>query len=223
MSQAYLDHITVTAFSLQAGASFVSEALGVSPQVGGEHPRMGTHNLLLRLGDATFLEIIAPDPAAQPPSRPRWFALDSLGPQSPPALSTWVVRTSDIQSAASGASEALGNIEFMSRGATHWLMTIPEDGSVPLDGVAPALIEWRTCVHPAARLEDMGLSLAQLEVVHPSPTRVAALLESLGLDAPVTVRTASPGEPAHLVAHINTPQGRRKLSAPSPWSQTSTS
>ena len=213
MPQAYLDHITVTAYSLQAGASFVSEVLGVSPQVGGEHPRMATHNLLLRLGDATFLEIIAPNPVARPPSRPRWFGLDSLGPQSPPALSTWVVRTSDIQSAAAGASEALGKIELLSRGAIHWLMTVPADGSVPLDGVAPALIEWRTSVHPAARLEDKGLSLARLELVHPSPTRVDALLSSLGLDAPVTVRAASPGEPARLVAHINTPQGIRTLSA----------
>lgn len=43
MSPSYLDHITVTAFSLEAGAAFVSESLGVSPQVGGEHPRMATH------------------------------------------------------------------------------------------------------------------------------------------------------------------------------------
>lgn len=58
--RSFLDHITVTAFSLEAGAAFVSETLGVAPQAGGEHPRMATHNLLLRLGDAMFLEVIAP-------------------------------------------------------------------------------------------------------------------------------------------------------------------
>lgn len=216
MSRSFLDHITVTAYSLQAGSAFVSEALGVSPQLGGEHPRMATHNLLLRLGDTMFLEVIAPNPAAPAPSRPRWFALDTLGPQSQPSLSTWVVRTPDIRAAVAAASEPLGSIEPMSRGALNWLITIPTDGSVPLDGVAPALIEWHTDVHPAARLEDKGLSLAKLEIVHPNPERVSRLLSSLELDAPVSVVPASPGTSARLVAHINTRRGIRVLSVPQP-------
>ena len=211
MSRSYLDHITVTAASLEAGAAFVSKVLGVSPQPGGEHPRMATHNLLLRLGDAMFLEVISPNPAAPAPSRPRWFALDSLGPQSPPCLSAWVVRTPDIRSAA---SEPLGNVEPMSRGILDWLITIPEDGSLPLDGAAPALIEWQTDTHPAAKLEDKGLSLARLEIAHPNPERVSRLLSSLELDAPVSVAALPPGASARLVAHINTPQGLRVLSAP---------
>lgn len=72
-----IDHITITAPSLAAGAEFVSQTLGVLPQVGGEHPRMGTHNLLLRLGDALFLEVISPNPLVPAPARPRWFALDN--------------------------------------------------------------------------------------------------------------------------------------------------
>lgn len=214
MASAFLDHITVTAFSLEAGAAFVRETLGVSPQIGGEHPRMATHNLLLRLGDAMFLEVIAPNPAVPAPARPRWFALDGLGPQSPPSLSTWVVRTADIRAAVAASSEPLGNVEPMSRGALDWLITIPADGSVPLDGTAPALIEWHTDVHPAARLEDKGLSLARLEIVHPDPDRISRLLSSLELDAPVSVRSAPSGALAHLVAHIDTPHGRRTLPAP---------
>lgn len=216
MSRAFLDHITVTAFSLEAGAAFVSETLGVSPQVGGEHPRMATHNLLLRLGDTMFLEVIAPNRPAQAPSRPRWFALDSLCPQSQPSLSTWVVRTSNIQAAVAAASEPLGNVEPMSRGALNWLITIPADGSVPLNGTAPALIEWHTDVHPAAKLEDKGLSLAKLEIAHPNPDRISRLLSSLELDAPVSVLPAQSGTSARLVAHINTRQGLRVLSAPQP-------
>ena len=175
---------------------------------------MATHNLLLRLGDAMFLEVISPNPAAPAPSRPRWFALDSLGPQSPPCLSAWVVRTPDIRSAVSAASEPLGNVEPMSRGILDWLITIPEDGSLPLDGAAPALIEWQTDTHPAAKLEDKGLSLARLEIAHPNPERVSRLLSSLELDAPVSVAALPPGASARLVAHINTPQGLRVLSAP---------
>lgn len=61
-----LDHLTITAPTLESGAEFVRRSLGVDPQPGGEHPRMGTHNLLRRLGDSLFLEVIAPDPAAAP-------------------------------------------------------------------------------------------------------------------------------------------------------------
>lgn len=216
MPRTFLDHITVTALSLDAGAAFVRETLGVAPQVGGEHPRMATHNLLLRLGDSTFLEIIAPNAAVPAPARPRWFALDRLGHRSPPSLSTWVVRTSGIRAAVEASSEPLGDVEPMSRGALDWLITIPADGSVPLDGVAPALIEWHTDVHPASRLEDRGLSLARLDIFHPNPDRLARLLSSLELDAPVCVLAAPAGAGAHLVAHIDTPQGIRILSAASP-------
>src|SRR5690606_1679690 len=72
---------------------------------GGEHPRMATHNRLLRLGDTLYLEVIAPNPAAPAPGRPRWFGLDGLGPQSPPSLATWVVRCTDIRASAAAASE----------------------------------------------------------------------------------------------------------------------
>jgi hypothetical protein len=214
VARSFLDHITVTAFSLEAGAAFVFETLGISPQVCGEHPRMATHNLLLRLGDAMFLEVIAPNPAVPAPARPRWFALDSLGPQSPPCLSTWVVRSIDIRAAVVTASEPLGNVEPMNRGVLNWLITIPADGSVPLNGVAPALIEWQTDIHPAAKLEDKGLSLAKLEILYPNPDRVSRLLSSLELDAPVSVFSAPPGTSPRLVAHINTAQGLRALSAP---------
>jgi hypothetical protein len=207
----FLDHIAITAFSLEAGAAFVANALGVAPQAGGAHPRMATHNQLLRLGDATYLEVIAPDPAAPAPGRPRWFGLDALGPRSVPALSTWVVRSTDIQASAAAASEPLGGIEPMSRGALDWRITIPADGSVPLDGAAPALIEWHADAHPASRMEDRGCALALLEILHPDPDRVSRLLSSLALDAPVSVRRAEPGAAARLVAHIDTPQGRRVL------------
>jgi hypothetical protein len=212
MSRCHIDHITVTSPSLEAGSAFVLQMLGVKPQIGGEHPRMGTHNLLLRLGDSLFLEVISPNTNAPQPERPRWFALDSLRPDSLPALTTWVVRTNDICTTAAACSEQLGNIEPMSRGALNWLITIPADGSIPLDGVAPALIEWNTDVHPASKLEDAGLSLAKLEIFHPEPARVSRLLSSIDLTGPVSVSPPARGVASHLVAHINTSHGIRRLS-----------
>lgn len=211
MPRCFIDHITVTAPTLEAGAEFVRQALGFAPQRGGEHPRMGTHNLLLRLGDSLFLEVISTNPDAPSPARPRWFALDTLRPDSPPLLSTWVARTPDIHATASACSEAIGNIELMSRGTLNWRITIPADGSLPLNGIAPALIEWQTTVHPASTLQDHGLSLAKLELFHPEPERISRLLQSLGLEGPISVSPPRSARAACMVAHINTPQGLRSL------------
>ncbi len=206
-----IDHITVTAPSLEAGAALVRAVLGVSPQAGGEHGRMGTHNLLLRLGDDRFLEVIACNPAAPAPNRPRWFALDELRPDAAPALSAWVARSSDIRASAAASAVALGEIETMSRGSLDWLITISRDGSLPLGGIAPLLIQWQSGGHPASTLPDHGLSLAGLELHHPEPERIAGLLASLGLEHAVHVTAAATGAPPQLVAHIDTPQGMRRL------------
>ncbi|MFM2088766.1 MAG: hypothetical protein RLZZ237_3635 [Pseudomonadota bacterium] len=210
-----IDHITVTAPTLEAGAEFVQRSLGILPQAGGEHPRMGTHNLLLllllRLGDALFLEVIAPNPGAAAPARPRWFGLDAMARDTAPSLVTWVVRTPDIRASVAACPVTLGNIEPMSRGALDWLITIPADGAPPLNGVAPALIQWSGDVHPAMSLQDHGLSLARLELFHPEPERIARMLLSLGLDEQLSVSRSTDERAAGLVAHINTPQGLRRL------------
>ena len=215
MPRCHIDHITVTSPTLEAGAEFIWQTLGVRPQAGGEHPRMGTHNLLLRLGDSLFLEVISPNPKAPAPERPRWFGLDSLRPDALPSLSTWVARTSNIHATADACSEPLGVVGPMSRGALNWLITIPADGSVPLDGIAPALIEWQTDFHPAAKLQDLGLSLVKLELFHAEPARVSRMLSCLDLNDVLSVSQISSGTVPRLVAHINTPQGLRKLSAAS--------
>lgn len=212
MSRCFTDHLVIVSPSLESGAAFIIKTLGVEPQTGGEHPRMGTHNLLVRLGEMTYLEVLAPNPDAPSPGRPRWFGLDDLRPDSEPSLSTWVVRTTDIVSKSAASSEPLGNVESMSRGDLNWLLTIPADGVIPLNGVAPAVIEWHTDVHPASRMEDAGLSLAKLEIFHPEPARVSRLLSSINLDGPFLISASLNAAAPHLVAHINTPWGPRRLS-----------
>ena len=95
-----LDHLVIGARSLEEGRSFVADLLGVSPVAGGTHPNMGTHNVLLSLGGSVYLEVIAVDPEAEPPDRPRWFSLDNpkvrQALEQGPQLLTWVARTPDI-------------------------------------------------------------------------------------------------------------------------------
>jgi hypothetical protein len=207
-----IDHLVITAPDLASGADLVRRSLGIAPQAGGEHARMGTHNLLLKLGDSLYLEVISSDPAAPKPGRPRWFQLDELPADAPPRLATWVVRTTDIQATLAACPEPLGNVEPMSRGQLNWRITIPPDGRLPFDGVAPALIEWQAEAHPASRLRESGCSFLKLEVFHPQAQRISALLRSLAVEGDVSVAPLRAGERPYLVGHLQTPAGPRKLS-----------
>jgi len=209
MKHCLIDHITITTPTLEAGAKLVEKALGVLPQKGGEHPKMGTHNLLLRLGDSVFLEIIACNPNAKKPERPRWFALDEINKDTLPQLKTWVVRTENIHSVLENSSEPLGEIEAMSRGVNNWLITIPKDGSIPLNGGAPALIQWEMKEHPAQNLKDFGLSISKFQIHHSEPNKLNKLLNSIHLKDKVEVLH---GVETKLTAYINTQNGVRMIS-----------
>jgi hypothetical protein len=182
--------------------------LALRRKSGGEHPRMGTHNCFVKLGDKLYLEIIAINPAAPRPDRPRWFALDEADSSAAPRLAAWIVRTNDIHAAVAASPAALGNVEPMSRGSLNWLITIPPDGSLPLEGVAPTVIQWPAGVHPADTLPDSGCSLVRLEGFHPRAGEVRAVLQSIGFEGEFSVSEAErPG----LIAHIRTPAGLRQL------------
>ena len=205
---ASLDHITVVAPSLEVGSAYVEAALGVAPGAGRTHPGMATHNLLLALGSAVYLEVISPDPAAAPVGRPRWFGLDHVLPGSNARLAAWVASTDDI--ASNAAASELGEVETMRRENHTWRMTVRADGSVPLDGAAPLLIQRSSNVHPVAALPQRGLFLRRLRIRHPAPSRVLALLARMELATQPAV-TVIQGNECRLVAEIQTPFGLREL------------
>src|SRR5438270_709897 len=62
MVRAVLDHLVVAAATLEEGEDYVETRLGARPLRGGRHVAMGTHNSLLKLGEKTYLEVIAIDP-----------------------------------------------------------------------------------------------------------------------------------------------------------------
>ena len=209
MPSAHIDHLVVTAPSLAAGVAYVRERLGVSPQPGGQHPRMGTHNCVLRLGPACYLEVIAVDPQSGPPEFPRWFRLDQGCRQ--PRLAAWIART-DALRAATTAWAAFGRIEPMTRGPLRWEIALPEGGDLPYDGVAPMLIQWQG-PHPAEALADAGCALVSLEGRHPQAPAIEGLLRAIGLREPVPIAPPDPGQPPHLVARFQTRAGLRVLDA----------
>jgi hypothetical protein len=212
MPRSQLDHIVITAPSLALGVDYVRQALGVTPQMGVEHPRMGTHNYRLKLGEKIYLEVISVNPKAHSPQRPRWFALDQVGPDELPRLATWVARTDDIEAAASASPIPLGCVERMTRDQLHWHITIPEDGSLPCHGIAPTLIQRPPGTHPTDTLEDLGCALVRLEGFHPDAEEVSAILAAIGFDGEISLRPLPPSDAQpYLVAHIRTPMGLCQL------------
>jgi hypothetical protein len=208
---AVLDHLVFGTSSLDEGALWLEERLGVPLAPGGEHPLMGTHNRLLRLGEYCYLELIAINPAAGKPQRRRWFALDDPGMQDSiktPRLIAWAAATSGLSLVADCGSYAAGPVHAMSRGSLHWLITIPDDGGLVQDGLLPALIEWPAGSHPAAALPDRGVRLEALELSSPDPASVMEALNSIGFETDANkVCVAHDQHGTRLVACIAVPNG----------------
>jgi hypothetical protein len=210
-----LDHIAIGAASLEDGAAWVEEHLGAAFPAGGAHPRMGTHNRLMGLGRSVYLEVIAIDPDAPAPDRPRWFGLDDPAVQARlaerPRLLAWIARTNDITATLAAGPDGLGEIVPMSRGDLEWQISIRNDGVPPFGGALPHLIQWPPDVHPAASLPDSGCRLDRLTLRHPAPETVRNGLMALEFVAGPSNVIVTPDIAPGLTASIRTPRGRTVL------------
>ncbi len=164
-----LDHLVVGAASLAEGVAWCEQVLGMTPDAGGAHVLMGTHNGLLNISapgqPRCYLEIIAIDPAAPgPQGRARWFDLDQPALQQAlrergPGLIHWVARVPNLDAAlAHWRSEGLdpGTAVEASRGALRWRIALRDDGRRLRREGLPVLIEWGDA-HPTDTLPDRGL------------------------------------------------------------------
>ena len=170
-----IDHIVLATTDLAAGTAELEARLGLPLSPGGQHAAMGTHNRLLSLGPEAYLELIAIDPQASAPDQPRWYALDQFS--GPTRLTHWAARVPDLEAVLRKAPAGAGRPWDLARGALRWRMAIPETGQTPMDGLYPALLEWRT-PHPAPQLPDHGLRLTELTLGCPDPLTLRATLPS---------------------------------------------
>jgi len=205
---AALDHLVVAAATLEQGEDHLERLLGVRPRRGGKHVVMGTHNSVLRLGERVYLEVIAVDPEAPPPKRPRWFALDRAAMREAlaeaPRLIHWVARTDDVDAARRACTIDPGPVHAMERGAFRWSITIPDDGHLPGDGVVPTLIQWSDARHPTDTMQESRARLVAVSAAHPEPARIRSALERLSLGETLKVTF---GTPPRLAAMLQTPRG----------------
>ena len=223
MQHTEVDHLVVAAATLAQAAAWAEATLGATPQPGGRHALMGTHNSLLGLAGSvypkTYLELIAIDPDAPPPGRARWFGLDDPALQARlaaqgPELVGFVARSEMVDMHRWGLINARfqpGPILSASRetpaGTLSWKIVVADDGRPLAGGAVPTLIQW-TGPHPATRLAPSGLDLSTL-TVRGMPDLAHQVLRL----RPLT-RAALPG-PA-LEATLATPRGPVILSTAQP-------
>ncbi|MEM1302524.1 MAG: VOC family protein [Pseudomonadota bacterium] len=170
--QLELDHIVVATTDLARGVAEID--LPWLP--GGVHVDFGTHNRLLSLGSADYLELIAVNPDAPPLDKMRWYDMDQF--EGPTRVQNWVLRTGDLEAALARFGDGFGVIHELSRGELRWRMAVPETGILPFDNCAPALIQWET-PPPMPGLRDQGHRLVELVVSHPEAEDMAALFAGL--------------------------------------------
>jgi len=210
MADCELDHLVIAAASLEDGAAFVRDRLGIEMPFGGHHPLMGTHNRLMRLGTGSFLEVIAIDPDALPPDRPRWYALDDPAMRARlkqgPELVTWVVRTSDIAALTEKGPYDNAPALPVTRGSLSWRLTVPEDGSLLEGGVVPHVIQWDADARPWETMADFRCDLEGLVLSHPKPEWLSATLEGYCPELRSIIAIQEASAPA-VSARIATPSG----------------
>ncbi|MET0210109.1 MAG: VOC family protein [Burkholderiaceae bacterium] len=169
-----VDHLVVAANTLAEGRAWCEQVLGVSPQPGGRHALMGTHNLLLNISAPAYprcyLEIIAIDPEAADPGRPRWFDLDQPAVRERlkdgPALLHWVARVPNLDATLAywlGEGIDAGQPVEAARGDLSWRIALRDDGRRLRKEGLPVPIEWHGDAHPSDKLPESGVQLLSFE------------------------------------------------------------
>jgi hypothetical protein len=196
-----IDHIVLAAESLPEGLFFIEDRLGISFEPGGSHDQFGTHNKLLNLGDCYF-EVIAIDPQAPKPGRAVWYDLEVFS--GAPRIITWVCETDRMPDHLKKVPYDVGEILPVSRGALEWNITVPKDGSLPMNGCAPSLIDWKGAASPTVKLPDRGYRLLSLTLSHPEPTKLDHFINSTLNDPRIIFKKS---QHISLGAMIETPTG----------------
>jgi hypothetical protein len=213
------DHLVLAARTLDEGVAWCERTLGITPESGGRHALMGTHNRVFSIASEAFprayFEIIAIDPDAPDPGRARWFDLDEADLQADlarePRLVHWVARCNDLDAALVALARAGvdgGRVLQASRtspaGELRWRIAVPDDGVRQFRGALPLLIEWGE-MHPTDSLPASGVTLSAL-ALDAGPDR--APLRALGLERHLA------GAGAPITATLATPHGNVTLASP---------
>jgi hypothetical protein len=198
-----VDHLVIGGPSLYELEPWWKTMTGVTARRGGSHPGIGTWNSLVGVGQTTYVELIAPDPAQPAPPFSRPFRVDDL---KVPTLVAFAVVVSDIERSTELVAEHgidPGEIRSMTRirpdgVELSWRLAIPPDPA--LAGVMPFLIEWGSH-HPCDSLVQY-LDLVDLILHHPDPVPIGNAIAA-ATDTKIIVNEG----PAELCARFHSDNG----------------
>lgn len=201
-----MDHLMWGAADLATGMAEVERLFGVAPAMGGAHQGLGTHNALLSLGDAAYLEIIAPDPAQSHAG-----LAARLVELTQSALITWAVRSGDLAGLARQAQGLGLNV----RGPTRTARQTPDGAMLTWEllfvsghefgAQVPFFIDWLDTPHPA-QTNPRGGESVELSLISPQPDELRSLLDRLDVEVNVV-----PGAAAGMQAVVSGPSGPVEL------------
>jgi hypothetical protein len=203
----FIDHVAILAPSLATATADFHARTGVEPRYGGSHSDGGTCNALVSLGERTYLEIAAPDPAQSnyPTETADWAAICRSLPG--PKVYAWCVAAPNLHL----LRERLQTFAVTARGPVpdsrrrpdgvelHWDLLLAEQARF---GTAfPFFIDWRQSPHPAAYASG-GCRLRGFVVHHPAAAELREIFKAIALDVPV-VESAQPA----FALEVDTPKG----------------
>jgi len=186
----YLDHVVIGINDLDQGVKEIERITGVRPKADGRDPQLGTHSAVIGLGDKSFLEIIAPDPKADPALieaelKPlfvdRLERFESLTPFS------WAIGTSNLDKTVLFArrsnirtSEPLPGSRKRSWGRqTRWVWTRVFR---PESYVMPLFVQWDTDTRPPQDRAPKGCALLGLKVYSRTYKSVLSLIATMQVE-----------------------------------------
>ena len=195
------DHFAIATENLDHTVQNLEKILEYPLSTGGEHTMFGTHNRLFRLSDV-YLEVIAINPLATSFQQPRWFDLDNFSGK--PRIITWIANTDDILALLPNIWDNPGEIKKLSRDELKWDFTVPIEGKMPMDGAAPAVINWGSTQHPTLSMDDHSCRLERFVINTPFAEDLASILKNILSDRRVEVNFS---KRLSFEAYISTPNG----------------
>ena len=202
-----VDHVLVGVPNLEAGIREFEHLTGVRAEIGGTHPGRGTRNALLSLGDGTYLELYAPNPAEEVDSE----TVRELKGLSGPTPVGWAVSTTDVEGFRAYYASLGVSVSTAEPGSR-----VRPDGSVLKwvtfgfdrieNPLVPFFIKWdQPDLHPSMT-SPRGCRLLSLRLRDRNPSELKALVRLLGLNVPVD------GAPSkQMEVNLSCPKGKIRL------------
>ena len=188
MLDSKIDHIVYCVPDLKSGIESIQKMTGAKVYPGGKHLNQGTHNAIVRIGEKSYLEIIAKDVENTTLKGARWMGVDYVTDQ--PRITRWAVQaevnTSNLNILRQFdrlLGQPLSGSRLKPDGKKlEWEMSMPMPE--PMINSCPFLIDWGHRIHPVDEL-PMECALLDIQLQSTNPQNLKAVLSELGIYLPV--------------------------------------